>query len=103
MSAIAVDVLLAAGVAAQLISCAGVAVMRTTADRLHYASAGYSVGPLSILAAVLLREHASTSAWASIAAIGVLVLAGPVVVHATARLVRRVDAGEVVLSEEGSR
>ena len=103
MSTVAVDVLLALGVAAQLLACAGLAVMRTSADRLHYASAGYSVGPLCILAAVLVREHASTSAWEAVAAVLVLVLAGPVVVHATARLVRRVDRGEVVLSEEGSR
>jgi multisubunit Na+/H+ antiporter MnhG subunit len=103
VSTVAVDVLLALGVAAQLLSCAGLAVMRTSADRLHYASAGYSVGPLCILAAVLVREHASTSAWEAVAAVFVLVLAGPVVVHATARLVRRVDRGEVVLSEEGSK
>jgi multisubunit Na+/H+ antiporter MnhG subunit len=102
VSAAAVDVLLAAGVAAQLLSCAGLALMRTSADRLHYASAGYSVGPICILAAVLIREHASTSAWEAVAAVAVLVLAGPVVVHATARVVRRVDQGEVVLSEEGS-
>lgn len=102
MSAAAVDVLLAAGVAAQLLSCAGLALMRTSADRLHYASAGYSIGPICILAAVLIREHASTSAWEAVAAVAVLVLAGPVVVHATARVVRRVDQGEVVLSEEGS-
>ena len=103
MSGLAVDVLLAAGVAAQLLSCAGLAVMRTSADRLHYASAGYSVGPLCILAAVLVREHASTSAWEAGAAVLVLLLAGPVVVHATARLIRRVDQGEVLLSGEAPR
>jgi multisubunit Na+/H+ antiporter MnhG subunit len=103
VSAIAVDVLLAGGVAAQLLSCVGVAVMRTSADRLHYASAGFSVGPLCILAAVLVREHASTSAWEALAAVLVLVLAGPVLVHATGRVVRQVDRGEVALSEEGSR
>jgi multisubunit Na+/H+ antiporter MnhG subunit len=103
VTAVAVDVLLAVGVAAQLMSCAGLALMRTSADRLHYASAGYSVGPLCILAAVLVREHASTSAWQAVAAVAVLVLAGPVVIHATGRLVRRIDLGEVVLGEEGSR
>lgn len=103
MSTVAVDVLLVLGVAAQLLSCAGLAVMRTSADRLHYASAGYSVGPLCILAAVLVREHASTSAWEAAAAVLVLLLAGPVVVHATARLIRRVDQGEVVVSGEARR
>ena len=43
MSNVAVDVLLALGVAAQLLCCLGVLAMRTTADRLHYASAGYHV------------------------------------------------------------
>jgi len=102
VSGIAVDVLLAVGAAAQLMSCAGLALMRTSADRLHYASAGYSVGPLCILAAVLVREHASTSAWEAVAAVAILVLAGPVVVHATGRVVRRIDLGEVVLRDEGA-
>jgi len=100
---VVVDVLLAAGVAAQLVSCAGLALMRTSADRLHYASAGYSLGPVCVLAAVLVREHASTSAWEAAAAVAVLVLAGPVVVHATARVVRRADLGEVVMREGVSR
>jgi multisubunit Na+/H+ antiporter MnhG subunit len=103
VSSAAVEVLLAVGVAAQLMCCAGLVVMRSSADRLHYASAAYSVGPLCILAAVLVREHASTSAWEAVAAVAVLVLAGPVVVHATGRLVRRIDLGEIVLDEEGSR
>jgi multisubunit Na+/H+ antiporter MnhG subunit len=103
VSSVAIDALLAAGVAAQLLACTGLAVMRTAADRLHYASAGYTVGPLCILAAVLVREHASTSAWQAVAAVLVLVLAGPIVVHATARLIRRVDQEDVVPSEEASR
>ena len=102
MSGLAVDLLLAVAVAAQLLSCAGVAVMCTSADRLHYASAAYTVGPVCVLAAVLVREHASANAWAAVAAIAILVLAGPVVVHATARVVRRIDLGEVVLREERS-
>jgi multisubunit Na+/H+ antiporter MnhG subunit len=103
VSTVAVDVLLALGVAAQLISATGLVLMRTSADRLHYASAASSVGPICVLGAVLVREHASTSAWEAIAAVLVLVLVGPVVVHATGRLVRRVDLGEIVMSEEGPR
>jgi multisubunit Na+/H+ antiporter MnhG subunit len=103
VSEVVVDVLLVVAVAAQLISCVGIAVMRTSADRLHYASAAYTVGPLCVLAAVIVREHLTSTAWPSIAAVGFLVLAGPVVVHATARVVRRIDLGEVVLREERPR
>jgi multisubunit Na+/H+ antiporter MnhG subunit len=102
MSGLAVDVLLAAGVAAQLISCAGVAVMRTAADRLHYTSAGYTLGPFCVLAAVLVREGLSNAGFQTIAAVGLLFVAGPVVVHATARALRRSEHGDLRARPEDS-
>lgn len=88
MSNVAVDVLLAVGVSAQLLCCLGVLVMRTTADRLHYVSAGYTVGPFFVLAALLVREQLSQIGLDSIAAVVLMFLVGPVVTHATARVVR---------------
>jgi multisubunit Na+/H+ antiporter MnhG subunit len=88
MGNIAVDVLLAAGVAAELLCCAGVAVMRTTYDRLHYTAAGTTVGPFCILAALLVREGFGQVGLNGIAVVVILFLAGPLVVHATARAAR---------------
>lgn len=91
MSDVVVDVLLAIGVTAQLVCCAGVAVMRTTADRLHYTSAGFTLGPLAVVAALVVREGPSSVGLDGLAAAGLLIAAGPVVTHATARALRRVD------------
>jgi monovalent cation/proton antiporter MnhG/PhaG subunit len=104
MSNVAVDLLLGLGVAAELLCCAGVAVTRTVYDRLHYAAAGTTVGPFLILAALLVREGLSSQGLQSIAAVSLLFLLNPVLVHATARAARRVDFGEVgARPEERSR
>jgi multisubunit Na+/H+ antiporter MnhG subunit len=86
-------VLLVAAVAAQLISALGLVVMRTSADRLHYTSAAFTVGPFCVLAAVLLREGMTTASYDAIAAVALLFLAGPVIVHAAARADRRHQLG----------
>jgi monovalent cation/proton antiporter MnhG/PhaG subunit len=83
-----VDTLLAIGVAAELLCCVGVAVMRTTYDRLHYTAAGSTVGPFCILAAVLAREGFGQAGLDAIATVAILFLAGPLVIHATARAAR---------------
>ena len=89
MASIAVDVLLAAGVTLELLCCIGVAVMRTTFDRLHYAAAGTTVPAFLVLAAVLVREHLSAGGLDAIAAVGIMFLLNPVLITATARAVRR--------------
>jgi len=88
MGNVAVDILLAAGVTAELLCCVGVVVMQTTFDRLHYTAAGTTVGPFCILAAVLVREGFGQAGLDAIAAVVVLFLAGPLVIHATARAAR---------------
>ena len=93
MSALAVHVLLVVAVVAQLLSALGLAVMRTAADRLHYTSAAFTVGPFCVLAAVLLHTGMTTAGYDTIATVGLLFLAGPVVVHATARAGRRLALG----------
>jgi multisubunit Na+/H+ antiporter MnhG subunit len=88
VSNVAVDILLGVGCAAQLLCCIGVLVMRTTADRLHYAAAGATVGPLCILAALLVREQLASQGLQALAAVALTFLAGPVVTHALARSIR---------------
>jgi monovalent cation/proton antiporter MnhG/PhaG subunit len=98
---VAVDVLLAAGVALELLCVAGVVAMRETFDRLHYAAAGTTVPAFLILAAVLVREHLSSGGLEAAAAVGLMFLLNPVLVTATARAARRLDYGRVeALPEE---
>jgi monovalent cation/proton antiporter MnhG/PhaG subunit len=92
MANVAVDILLALGVTLELACCIGVLVMRTPFDRLHYASAGITVPAFLILAAVLIREHLSSGGLQAIAAIAILFLLYPVLLTATARAARRIEA-----------
>lgn len=89
-----VDVLLALGVAGELLCVAGVLVMRTIYDRLHYASAATSVPAFLVLAAVLVREHLSAGGLAALAAVFILFLLNPALVIATARAARRLEDEE---------
>jgi multisubunit Na+/H+ antiporter MnhG subunit len=91
----AVDVLLVLGVACALVCIAGVVVMRTTFDRLHYAAAGTTLPAFLVLAAVLVREHVSSGGLTAIGAVSLLFLLNPVLLTATARAIRRIDFGDV--------
>ncbi|HJQ74684.1 MAG TPA: monovalent cation/H(+) antiporter subunit G [Gaiellaceae bacterium] len=88
---LAVDVLLALGVAGEVLCVAGVLVMRTTLDRLHYAAACTTVPAFLVLAAVLVREHLSAGGIQAIAAVALLFLLNPALVIATARAAHRAD------------
>jgi len=94
---LAVYVLIAIGVTAQLACCAGLVVMRDAYDRLHYSAAATTVGPFALLAATLIRVHLTASGLEAIAAVAFLFLANPLLVTATARAARA-DYGE----EEGT-
>ena len=97
----AVDVLLGLAVAGELVCVAGVLVMRTTFDRLHYAAAASTVPLAFLLAAVLVREHVSSGGLEAIATCGIVFLANPALVIATARAARRIDYASVApLPEE---
>lgn len=93
MSNVVVDVLLTLGVAGELACVAGVALMRTTYDRLHYAAAGTTVPAFFVLAAVLVREHLSSGGLEAIAAVGLMFVLNPILVIATARAARATDDG----------
>lgn len=93
-SDLAVDVLLGVGVVGELLCVAGVLVMRTTLDRLHYAAAATTVPAFLVLLAALVREHLSAGGLQAIVAVGLLFLINPALVIATARAARRVDEAE---------
>ena len=93
-SDLAVDVLLGLGVAAELLCVGGVVAMRTTLDRLHYASAATTVPAVLVLAAALVREHMSAGGLQAIAAVGLLFLLNPALVILTARAALRSDEPE---------
>ena len=91
---LAVDALLGLGVAGELLCVAGILVMRTTFDRLHYAAAATTVPAFLVLAAALVREHLSSGGLEAIAAIAFLFLLNPALVIATAMAARRIDEAE---------
>jgi len=70
---------------------AGVVLMPTTLNRLHYAAAGTTVPAFFVLAAVLVREHLSSGGLEAIAAVLLMFFLNPILVTATARVVRRLD------------
>jgi monovalent cation/proton antiporter MnhG/PhaG subunit len=92
MENVVVDVLLALGVAAELVCVLGFALMRTVYDRLHYVGGSTAVGPFLILAALIVREGLSSETADAIAAVALLFLVNPTLVHATARAARRLEA-----------
>ena len=87
---VAADLLLGAGVLAEVLCCVGVIWMRDVFDRLHFAGAGTTVGPVLLVAAVLLT---GTSTWAAtvelVVALVALLLLNPVLTHATGRAFQR--------------
>jgi monovalent cation/proton antiporter MnhG/PhaG subunit len=85
------EVLLAIGVAAQLACCLGVLVMRSVFDRLHYAAAGTTVGPILVGAALVVEESVSSAGIAAIVTVSFLVVLGPAVTIATAHAAHELD------------
>jgi multisubunit Na+/H+ antiporter MnhG subunit len=89
-----VDVLLAVAVGAELVCCAGVVVARTVFDRLHFVAAASTVPPVLILAALIVREGLPSNVLSAIVAVALLLLAGPLVVHAFGRAAHRLEEAE---------
>jgi monovalent cation/proton antiporter MnhG/PhaG subunit len=98
---LAVDVLLGIGVAAELLCVLGVLVKRTVYDRLHYAAAATTVGPVCIGIAIAMRESVSASGGIELTSGGILALVAALVVlllnpaltHLTARVARTRERG----------
>jgi multisubunit Na+/H+ antiporter MnhG subunit len=94
MRDVAVAVLLAVGVGAQVLGCAGVAAMRDPFDRLHYTGASILAG-LALAAAVLVREGFSLIADKGLLLAAVVVITSPVIVQAIGRAARAADRGSL--------
>jgi multisubunit Na+/H+ antiporter MnhG subunit len=85
----AVDVLVAGGVAAELVCCLGVLAMRNAIDRLHYAGAAATLGPALVASAVCVREGlVSSQGLNSVLIALVLAFGSATVAGVTARLIR---------------
>jgi multisubunit Na+/H+ antiporter MnhG subunit len=86
-------VLLVAGVALELIAVLGVSVMRNVLDRLHYVSlAGF--GALLVAVSILCAESFSLIGDKAMVTGALVVVTGPVLVHATARSLRTRASGD---------
>jgi len=92
----AAQVLLWAGVGASLLCCLGVWWMRTVFDRLHYAAAATTLGPVLIGISALISGAGSTSGTVEVVtAAGVLLLVNPLVTHAMGRAARQLVFDDV--------
>ena len=89
-----VDVLVALGVAIELVACVGLVAMRTAIDRIHYAGAGTVVGPALVAAAVCVEEGLFTTNGLNAVVVALLLaLLGAALATATARAIRLRDRG----------
>lgn len=86
-----VDILLALAVFFAFACVAGVVLMPTTFDRLHYVGALATIPAFLVLAAVLCREHLSAGGLQAIVAVVLMFTLFPVLLTATARAIRRVE------------
>ncbi len=92
---IVVAVLLAAGVAVQLLSCVGLLMMRDVYQRLHYLAPAGTLGPVLIAAAVLVHHSSAQACIKGMLIVAVLLVVNPVVTHLTARAARIRETGEL--------
>ncbi|MGZ4351965.1 MAG: monovalent cation/H(+) antiporter subunit G [Gaiellaceae bacterium] len=103
-----VHALLYLGVACQLVCVVGVLAMRGPFDRLHYAAAGSTLGPVLIGAALVLREtvrphgvlEMSSGGTDALAACALIFVLGPAATIQLARAARQIERGEVAARPE---
>jgi len=92
---LAIDVLVAAGGAGELLCCLGLVLMRNVFDRLHYAMASTTVPPFLIAAAVVVEEDWTQPGINALLIAVALFLINPVLANATARAARARRFGQV--------
>jgi multicomponent Na+:H+ antiporter subunit G len=97
---VAVDVLLAVGVASALLSALGLLATRDPYDQLHFTGPATVIAPVAIAAAVLVEEPLSSAGIKSVLVALVLLGTGPVLVHATARAAWVREHGRWVVRSE---
>jgi multicomponent Na+:H+ antiporter subunit G len=101
---VAVGVLLAVAAASVLLSCVGLVAARSSWDKLHFTGPASVIAPVALAGAVLVQEPLSSAGIKAVLVALVMLLTGPVVLHATARAARVRDHGRfVILSKEAER
>lgn len=88
------DVLLGAAAVVVLISSVGVLVMRNAYRKLHYVTPAAIVAPVFVLLAVLAQSGWSINSLMTLLALVFIIIASPVLSHATIRAARIRDAGD---------
>jgi monovalent cation/proton antiporter MnhG/PhaG subunit len=81
----AVGVLVTVGVAVELACCAGVVVMGDVYDKLHFTGPATILGPLALAGAIVVREGLSQAGIKALLIAALLLVANPVLTHATGR------------------
>ena len=76
-------------------SVVGVLVFGNVFDRLHYAGAGTTLGPLLIGAAVLVRQTTSAAGITTTVIMVLVLVLGPALLIATARAARKLEFGRI--------
>jgi monovalent cation/proton antiporter MnhG/PhaG subunit len=85
--------LLGLGVAAEVVACLGVLLMRGVYDRLHYVAPA-PLGAVLIVAAIWVREGPSTIALEAALLAAFVLVSSPALAHATARAARISEHGD---------
>jgi multisubunit Na+/H+ antiporter MnhG subunit len=89
----AVYLLLGAGVAIELVCCLGLVAMSGVFDRLHYLAPS-AAGAILIVAAIWVREGASTIALEGTLVAAFILFASPALAHGVARAARISERGD---------
>ena len=85
---LAVALLLAAGTVTVILCCVALLLTPDPFDRLHFLSVAGLLGPVLIVAAIVIHAGPAVTTVKSIVVLLVLVVTGPVLVHATGRAAR---------------
>jgi multisubunit Na+/H+ antiporter MnhG subunit len=93
----AVTILLVLAVATEVVCVAGVVAGGDVYDRLHYAGATSAIAPFLVAAAVIVEEGTRSPSWNALFVAFALFVLNAVVAHATARVARQRERGDVEL------
>ncbi len=96
-------ILLAAGVAVQLLCCLGLLAMRNVFDRLHYLGPATTLGPMLLAAAVLVHHSSVQGCVKAVLLVVLLLLINPVLTHVTARAARVEEGGNLNLQGDAEK